>query len=67
MFIVDVLNTDDEDSEGLVVPAMSYKERRRNAHTHAEQKRRDAIKVSCMAVCFKNSVVSLYVPHYIII
>lgn len=37
-------NTDDEDSEGLVVPAMSYKERRRNAHTHAEQKRRDAIK-----------------------
>lgn len=49
MFIV-VLNTDDEDSEGLVVPAMSYKERRRNAHTHAEQKRRDAIKVSCMAI-----------------
>lgn len=53
------MNTDDEDSEGLAVPAMSYKERRRNAHTHAEQKRRDAIKVSC----FKNSVVSLYAPH----
>ncbi|XP_059169990.1 max-like protein X isoform X2 [Physella acuta] len=35
-------NTDDEDSESSKVP--SYKDRRREAHTVAEQKRRDAIK-----------------------
>nr|CAG4638827.1 EOG090X0H9E [Cyclestheria hislopi] len=35
-------NTDDEDSDGK--STMSYKERRREAHTQAEQKRRDAIK-----------------------
>ncbi|CAL8082439.1 unnamed protein product [Orchesella dallaii] len=35
-------NTDDEDSDGK--SSMSYKERRREAHTQAEQKRRDAIK-----------------------
>lgn len=34
---------DDEDSEGKESP-YSYKERRREAHTQAEQKRRDAIK-----------------------
>nr|CAG4641320.1 EOG090X0H9E [Eulimnadia texana] len=33
---------DDEDSDGK--STMSYKERRREAHTQAEQKRRDAIK-----------------------
>lgn len=33
---------DDEDSDGK--SSMSYKERRREAHTQAEQKRRDAIK-----------------------
>ena len=37
--------TDDEDSDSAMKPAMSYKERRREAHTQAEQKRRDAIKV----------------------
>jgi len=36
-------NTDDEDSDGAK-SSMSYKERRREAHTQAEQKRRDAIK-----------------------
>jgi len=36
-------NTDDEDSESSKVPT-SYKDRRREAHTVAEQKRRDAIK-----------------------
>lgn len=36
-------STDDEDSESSRVP--SYKDRRREAHTVAEQKRRDAIKV----------------------
>ncbi|KAK3596292.1 hypothetical protein CHS0354_009788 [Potamilus streckersoni] len=36
-------NTDDEDSEGSKTP-LSYKDRRREAHTAAEQKRRDAIK-----------------------
>ncbi|XP_071453259.1 max-like protein X [Hetaerina americana] len=36
-------NTDDEDSDGKGSPR-SYKERRREAHTQAEQKRRDAIK-----------------------
>ncbi|XP_054721733.1 max-like protein X [Uloborus diversus] len=35
-------NTDDEDSEEK--STLSYKERRREAHTQAEQKRRDAIK-----------------------
>eukprot|EP00092_Neocalanus_flemingeri_P088152 GFUD01111350.1.p1 GENE.GFUD01111350.1~~GFUD01111350.1.p1 ORF type:complete len:106 (-),score=24.47 GFUD01111350.1:76-393(-) len=34
--------TDDEDSDGK--NSISYKERRREAHTAAEQKRRDAIK-----------------------
>merc|ERR1719182_807089 len=34
--------TDDEDSDGR--NSISYKERRREAHTAAEQKRRDAIK-----------------------
>jgi len=38
-------NTDDEDSDGgAAKQAMTYKDRRREAHTHAEQKRRDAIK-----------------------
>ena len=36
---------DDEDSDGTTKTAISYKDRRREAHTHAEQKRRDAIKV----------------------
>ncbi|CAH1775446.1 unnamed protein product [Owenia fusiformis] len=35
-------NTDDEDSDQK--QTMTYKDRRREAHTHAEQKRRDAIK-----------------------
>ncbi|KAG8201166.1 hypothetical protein JTE90_028825 [Oedothorax gibbosus] len=35
-------NTDDEDSDQR--STLSYKERRREAHTQAEQKRRDAIK-----------------------
>jgi MAX-like protein X len=37
-------NTDDEDSDGTTKAALSYKDRRREAHTQAEQKRRDAIK-----------------------
>jgi MAX-like protein X len=36
-------NTEDEDSDGAVA-TISYKDRRREAHTQAEQKRRDAIK-----------------------
>jgi len=36
-------NTDDEDTDGGN-SSLSYKERRREAHTQAEQKRRDAIK-----------------------
>ena len=36
-------NTDEEDSDSK--PTLSYKDRRREAHTQAEQKRRDAIKV----------------------
>jgi len=36
------LTTDEEDSDNKSV--VSYKERRRDAHTQAEQKRRDAIK-----------------------
>ena len=38
--------TDDEDSDSTIKSTLSYKDRRREAHTHAEQKRRDAIKVS---------------------
>lgn len=38
-------NTDDEDSDGTkTAQAYNYKDRRREAHTMAEQKRRDAIK-----------------------
>lgn len=37
-------NTDDEDSDGNTKPTLTYKDRRREAHTQAEQKRRDAIK-----------------------
>ncbi|KAI0215086.1 Max-like protein X [Lamellibrachia satsuma] len=37
-------NTDDEDSDTATRHAIMYKDRRREAHTHAEQKRRDAIK-----------------------
>lgn len=37
-------NTDDEDSDGIYKLPVSYKERRREAHSQAEQKRRDAIK-----------------------
>lgn len=36
-------NSDDDDSDNKNSP-LSYKERRREAHTQAEQKRRDAIK-----------------------
>lgn len=36
-------NSEDEDSDNKNSP-MTYKERRREAHTQAEQKRRDAIK-----------------------
>lgn len=36
-------NSDDDDSDSKNSP-LSYKERRREAHTQAEQKRRDAIK-----------------------
>ena len=38
------VGADDEDSDSS--KAISYKDRRREAHTVAEQKRRDAIKVS---------------------
>lgn len=38
-------NTDDEeDSDNIKSASLNYKERRREAHTQAEQKRRDAIK-----------------------
>ncbi|XP_070585371.1 max-like protein X isoform X2 [Erythrolamprus reginae] len=39
-----VPNTDDEDSDYQDTYKESYKDRRRRAHTQAEQKRRDAIK-----------------------
>ena len=40
-----LLWAEDEDSDSGTVATVSYKDRRREAHTHAEQKRRDAIKV----------------------
>jgi hypothetical protein len=41
-----IIGSDDEDSDGRngATSALSYKERRREAHTAAEQKRRDSIK-----------------------
>ncbi|CAH1173817.1 unnamed protein product [Phaedon cochleariae] len=36
--------SDDDEDDGNKMSSMSYKERRREAHTQAEQKRRDAIK-----------------------
>lgn len=42
-------NSDEDDGHGdsdTVSIASNYKERRREAHTQAEQKRRDAIRVS---------------------
>ena len=45
-FHLSILSTDDEDSDGTIKSTINYKDRRREAHTHAEQKRRDAIKVS---------------------
>jgi len=41
---------EDEDSDGGTMATVSYKDRRREAHTHAEQKRRDAIKVRWLIV-----------------
>lgn len=38
------LEDDDDDSGDNSKTTISYKERRREAHTQAEQKRRDAIK-----------------------
>jgi len=40
-----LLWAEDEDSDSGIMATVSYKDRRREAHTHAEQKRRDAIKV----------------------
>lgn len=43
------VSEDDSDDEGLHSDSksgLSFRERRREAHTQAEQKRRDAIKVS---------------------
>lgn len=46
------LHADDEDSDYHQEPYKeSYKDRRRRAHTQAEQKRRDAIKVTREAAC----------------
>ena len=47
-FVFWCLTTDDEDSDST--KPLTYKDRRREAHTVAEQKRRDAIKVTCMHV-----------------
>ena len=48
-YMFSITHTDDEDSDpssrGHNPTSLSYKDRRREAHTQAEQKRRDAIKV----------------------
>ena len=50
MYVCVCVGADDEDSDSS--KAISYKDRRREAHTVAEQKRRDAIKVSwCWKMC----------------
>jgi len=46
---------EDEDSDGGTMATVSYKDRRREAHTHAEQKRRDAIKVGGLWLTFWTS------------
>lgn len=53
--------SDDEDSDSS--RAMTYKDRRREAHTAAEQKRRDAIKVKLQ--CNKYNSPSPLLPHQI--
>lgn len=39
-----ILDDDDDSGDNMKTTSLSYKERRREAHTQAEQKRRDAIK-----------------------
>ncbi|XP_015929315.1 max-like protein X [Parasteatoda tepidariorum] len=57
-------NSDDEDSDDK--PTLTYKERRREAHTQAEQKRRDAIKrgyedlQSLVPTCHQQDSISSY-------
>jgi len=46
------VRAEDEDSDGGTMTTVSYKDRRREAHTHAEQKRRDAIKVGRLWLSF---------------
>lgn len=43
-FFLRIDDDDDSGGEGTKNTSLSYKERRREAHTQAEQKRRDAIK-----------------------
>ena len=58
-FHLSILSTDDEDSDGTIKSTINYKDRRREAHTHAEQKRRDAIKVSnCQSLLNYNRTIS---------
>ena len=45
MKLVKFAYTDEDDDSDSSRATMSYKDRRREAHTAAEQKRRDAIKV----------------------
>ena len=51
--------TDDEDSDSK--HTVSYKDRRREAHTQAEQKRRDAIKVHYHLVIQHTVITLLYI------
>ena len=55
LFLISSAYLDDEDSDGTVMQAMN-RDKRREAHTYAEQKRRDAIKVSfCRSIFWVES------------
>ena len=45
-----VPNTDEEDDDTHENKLQMYKERRREAHTQAEKKRRDAIRKGCLSL-----------------
>ena len=55
------LPKDDEDSDGTTSKQTNTgKDRRREAHTHAEQKRRDSIKVFIFTATFICSIMNFF-------
>jgi MAX-like protein X len=67
------VSSDDEDEIESKPSPMSYKERRREAHTQAEQKRRDAIKKGydtlqeLVPTCQQTDVSGMYTQYFEIV